>query len=125
MLAAAEEGAGIPADMGLKQIHSIHLRRVDGAARIGEILPRIQDFSQQPDRLGSDLSKQAGSKRQCLVAAGTPCPKIVTERFVAKPMFQANIGPLGEIEGRAKTPRTLGSHHREPGQDQTKTPESG
>ena len=101
--------------MSLKQVHSIHLGRVDGAARIGEILPRIHELSQQAHRLGLELSEQAGSKRQSLVAARPPCPKIVAERFVAKPMLQTDIGPIGEIEGGAKTPGTFGSQGREPG----------
>jgi hypothetical protein len=107
MLAAGEEGSGIPADMSLKQIHSIDLCCVDSAARIGEVLTRIQDFTQQPHRFGFDLSEQAGSECQRLVAARTPGSKIVAERFVPKPLFQANIRPLRKIEGRAKTPGTL------------------
>jgi hypothetical protein len=107
MLAAGEEGSGIVPDMSLKQIHGIDLHRVDSAARIGEVLPRIQNFTQQPHRFGFDLSEQAGSERQRLVAARTPGAKIVTERFVPKPLFQANVRPLRKIEGRAKTPGTL------------------
>ena len=107
MLAAGEEGSGIVPDMSLKQIHGIDLHRVDSAARIGEVLPRIQNFTQQPHRFGFDLSEQAGSERQRLVAARTPGAKIVAERFVPKPLFQANVRPLRKIEGRSKTPGTL------------------
>ena len=107
MLAAGEEGAGIPTNLSLKQIHCIDLRCVDSAARIGEVLPRIHDLSQQPHGLGFDLSEQAGSERQRLVAARTPGPKIVAERFVPKPLFQGNVRPLRKIECRAKTPGTL------------------
>lgn len=118
MLAAGEEGSGIPTHMGLEDLQSVHLGVVDGAAGVGQVLPGVHDLRQEAHGLGLDLTQEARAQGQGLVAARLAGPELVAQGLVANAVFQAQFGPLGKIEGRTQTPGTLGLGGPEKTRDQ-------